>query len=431
MSIEHKQAILFVDDETHVLLSLRRLFRKTGYELFFAENGAQALKLIEQSRIDVIVSDMRMPEMLGNELLQKIKEKNSRIKQVILSGYSDLQSTISAINNADVFAYITKPWSDEGLLQTVEQALREKTLEEDSDILMHLLESKNKEFLSLNQNLEQLVDQRTKKLRLAVNKIKGFNETLEQSHKELVKLLVSIMGMKNGLSSKDAQFVADLAADIARKMGLTEAQTEQVYFAGLLHETGKLIIPDSLLCRAANTYSNSDYKTYREHASYAEMILSQIAFLQEPAQIIRHHEEHFDGSGFPEGLSGDQIPLESRILGVAKDYLNIIKGAVASYSKQEKEAYAFDIMHSRRAHLYDPEVLKVLAEVSTAGDTDLNDVALLTSQLIPGMVLSRDLYSSDEVMLLSKGRMLDEKIIVKLSSFRQVNNDNLKVHVFS
>jgi response regulator RpfG family c-di-GMP phosphodiesterase len=135
--------ILCVDDEPNILSSLRRLFRPQGYQVFTAESGAEGLKLLEAEQVDVVISDMRMPEMDGARFLEQVRARWPDTLRMLLTGYADIQSILDAINRGEIYRYITKPWDDNDILLIVRHALERKALEVEKQRLEALTQEQN------------------------------------------------------------------------------------------------------------------------------------------------------------------------------------------------------------------------------------------------------------------------------------------------
>lgn len=135
--------ILFVDDEVNILSSLKRLFRPFGYRIFTAEGGAQGLEMLARERVDLVVSDMRMPEMNGAQFLEQVRERWPETVRILLTGYAEIGATIDAINKGEIYRYISKPWEDDDILLTVKQALQQKRLEREKQHLDELTHNKD------------------------------------------------------------------------------------------------------------------------------------------------------------------------------------------------------------------------------------------------------------------------------------------------
>ena len=170
--------LLLVDDEPSILSALRRLFRPHGYRIFTAESGAAGLAILEQESIDLIISDMRMPEMDGATFLKQVRQRWPQAMRILLTGYADITSTVSAINEGEIYRYIAKPWDDTEMLTVVREATERQRLESENRRLTALTQAQNEELKSLNASLEQKVAERTAELRQALSFV-------EQAHGEL------------------------------------------------------------------------------------------------------------------------------------------------------------------------------------------------------------------------------------------------------
>jgi len=134
-----KNAILFLDDEIEMLNALRRSFRKSPHETFFASNPAEALKVLETKNISVLVTDQRMPEMMGSDFLRSIKITHPWVVRVILSGFTDVQTIVDSINHGEVFRFIAKPWSEQELRNTIDECIAHYTEVEETRRCMGVL----------------------------------------------------------------------------------------------------------------------------------------------------------------------------------------------------------------------------------------------------------------------------------------------------
>ncbi len=214
--MNHK--ILFVDDEENILKALQRLMRKSGYETFFALGGKEALNIIERENLSVIVSDMRMPEMSGVELVKAANGIDKLSVKIILSGYSDIDDIMSAVNGGHIYSYITKPWQEADLMITLMNGCEmfERRIKERQMLLE--LKEKNEELRELNENLEKIVQARTWEIQasnMLLNSIirgAGESEILGQGVKVVSRLmggvpaaLFSIISGKNFSSGPDAE----------------------------------------------------------------------------------------------------------------------------------------------------------------------------------------------------------------------------------
>jgi len=153
--------LLCVDDEANILSALKRLFRPHGYRVLTALSGEQGLKLLGETGVDLVISDMRMPEMDGASFLEQVRQRWPDTMRILLTGYSDISSTIAAVNRGEIYRYISKPWLDDDVVMVVRQAFELKGLALEKARLVELTRKQNLELAKLNAGLEDIVTQRT------------------------------------------------------------------------------------------------------------------------------------------------------------------------------------------------------------------------------------------------------------------------------
>src|SRR5471030_3108938 len=187
--------LLCVDDEPNILSALRRLFRARGYRVLLADSGAQALRLLEDETVDLVISDMRMPEMDGAHFLAQVRQRWPATLRLLLTGYSDIQSIQDAINRGEIYRYITKPWDDNDMLLVVRHALERRALEQDKLRLEALAHSQNEQLKALNQNLEAQVEARTGQLKLAHQAALSANDKLKSNFITTIKIFSAMLEM--------------------------------------------------------------------------------------------------------------------------------------------------------------------------------------------------------------------------------------------
>ncbi|MBI5591377.1 MAG: response regulator [Deltaproteobacteria bacterium] len=184
--------VLCVDDEINVLNALKRLFRKEGYTLLTTSSGADALKLLQENPVHMIISDQRMPEMSGTELMAKIKELYPDVIRIILTGYTDVDTITESINKGHIYKFFLKPWNDQALVLEIRQALEQFDLAQTNKILHQKVIEQNETFRQINDNLEALVKERTHEVEIQ-------NQALALSHAILEDLPVPIIGVSTDL----------------------------------------------------------------------------------------------------------------------------------------------------------------------------------------------------------------------------------------
>lgn len=267
----------------------------------------------------LIISDIRMPEMDGLELLRKVKAVRPNMMFIIMTAYPEIEMAVEAIG-LGATDFIIKPVDLEIVVFSVKKALEQKRMEE--EIEAH------------HKNLEQLVEERTAKLRQAMLVIK-------KGHLDSVRALAGAIDAKDPYTRGHSDRVRKMSMRIGIKMGFTEEKLENLVFGALLHDIGKIGIKDEVLQKKGQL-SPEEYQYIQQHPLIGVKIVEGIDFFKDKIPMIRNHHEHYDGSGYPDGLIGEVIPLEARIIGVPD---------------------AFDAMTSLRPHRRAIPVEEVLVEM--------------------------------------------------------------------
>ncbi len=307
----HPHTVLFVDDEVNILKALQRLLRTERMNVLCASRGEEALELLQKHPVQVVVSDQRMPEMTGVDFLSRVRERSPDIVRMMLTGYTEMDIAVDAINQGEIYRLITKPWNDDELRATIRQAFDHADLKAEIKRLNLVTREQNFKLQDMNRNLEGSVRERTKQL--------------AAKHKELRDAYVQTIGaLANAVDAKDAytrghsERVGVYASKVAREMGYKKEFIERVYISGLLHDVGKIGVRDAVITKPARL-TPEEYEEIQQHPAIGAKILEPVDFLREVTPCVRHHHEWFDGGdrGYPLHLRGDQIPLPSRMILVA------------------------------------------------------------------------------------------------------------------
>lgn len=416
--------VLCVDDEANILSSLKRLFRPTGYRLLTANSGEEALALMEKEAVDLIISDMRMPGLNGAQVLAASRERWPDTVRILLTGFADMASTIEAINNGQLHRYIAKPWDDNEVLLVVREGLEKKALLREKARLEALTQKQNEELKELNASLEQKVEARTAELAAA-------NEKLKAGFINAIKTFSAVIELRGGKMAGHSRRVADLARRLAGLLKAPPAEVQNVFFAGLLHDIGKIGLPDRLLQKPYMTLAPGERHEVEKHPARATALLMGLDQMRDAAPMILAHHEHWDGSGYPNKVRGAAIPMGARVLAVVNDFDGMLNGTI--YNREMTQNEALDMIAASRGKRYDPRVadafVAMMRNPEKAEAPTPSGWVVRTADLKLGMALTKDLVTRDGVLLLAHDIMLDETLIQQIRDYEQAEGLSLELHV--
>ena len=404
--------ILLVDDEVNITRSLRRLLaQEENYEVLIANSGADGLECLRgEPEVGVIISDQRMPQMTGVEFLTEAKKLVPDAVRILLTGYADIEASIAAINQGAVYRYLTKPWQDEELSVAVGEAAGHFRLVSENRRLNALVAKQNAELQEWNLRLKQRVLAQTSQIRAKSDSLAEMNLQLRNSFNETIETLAGLIEMRDPRAPGHSRNVAELVEAMAKELKLSEVQVRRCRSAALLHDLGKIGTPDSLLRKEVNEMGAAEVEEYQCHVVRGQAAIDPVLELRDLGLLIRHHHENFDGSGFPDGLAGQDIPQEARMIAVA----DFFERRLHQFSEDEalEAALAETKMHWGR--LFDPDLRRVFNRAAQKIfshleiTTDMIERKVAPSELEVGMRLRHDLYSGTGVLLLKKGTVFDE-----------------------
>lgn len=425
-----KPILLCVDDEQSILNALKRLFFPIGIQIELAESGAKALEILQAKQVHLIISDMRMPEMNGAQFLAKANEIQPDTYRILMTGYADMESTISAINDGKIHRYIQKPWNNQELITAVKDGLKLFHLEHANKRMQKQISAQNKALKDLNHGLEAMVHQRTEQLRKTLTQLKQSAGQSEREKQNNLDILYNVISIHPHISAGFAVNVSHLAKAIAEKMGLSPEQIEQVALTALLHEIGMVGLPVSLLERPFFQLDGLEKQQFIEHASKAETILSPAPHLKQVVEGICCQYAHYNGKGFPNELKEQHIPLEARILAVARDFWLLM--ARRSYAKTLTPKEAYTMISCSKNACYDPEVIDAFESCyKKSRDVFLRSLreGHTVDALRPGMKLRSALFNDAKILLLPKDCELTQAIITKLKTYQRKHHQELKLDI--
>jgi response regulator RpfG family c-di-GMP phosphodiesterase len=419
--------LLLVDDEVNVLKSLMRLLHAHHYRLLMAASGVEALALMAREPVDLVISDMRMPHMDGAELLSKIRQQWPDTMRLLLTGHADMTQTVAAINQGEIYRYIAKPWHDDELLLIVAQALEQQKLKRENARLQQLTAEQNDALREANSTLEQKVAQRTAELSQLVSFLEMTQQELKTSFRTSLQVLANMLDMRFADWAGHSQRVVDVAEQLAQMANVGEEEVEAIRNAAQLHDIGKIALSDALVNNPFLSCSRQERSEVMEHPALGQMVLLPIPELNRSGALIRHIHENYDGTGFPDRIHAEYIPLGARILAIAVDYDELQMGLLLPQALTAEHALLY--IRENKGQRYDPDLVSLFVRAVDTLQKRIREVALASSQLKPGMKLSRDLFSASRFLLLTRGRVLDEAIIQHIWHFERAEGKAVTVYI--
>lgn len=423
--------ILCVDDEAQILTSLKRLFRRAGHTVHLANSGTEALDFLKENTVDLVISDMRMPEMDGNAFLSSVASEWPETVRLLLTGFSDMESTVGAINNGSIYRYIAKPWDDTDILLTIQSALETKNLRDERNQLLAITSQQNEELQQLNGSLEEKVQARTRDLQKATLKLVESNDQIKQAYSDSIAVFSRLISIREGDASAHGERIAQLAGKVAVAMQLDDEFCQDLHHAALLHDIGKMGLSDDLLKTPYDALNDEQREKYQEHSVNGEAILVSLGPLSAAASIIRSHHERVDGTGFPDKLEGEAIPLGARILCVVNDFDDLISGSLQGRVVSQTAALRY--LKSNVNSRYDKAVVNAFLSVIDEEQTmEINKELILSiDDVAAGMTLAEDVFLRDNVLMLRSGQVLTDSFIEKFKSMKSDSSETklLKVKI--
>jgi putative two-component system response regulator len=323
--------ILVVDDEPANLRLLERLFRR-DHTVICAQSGAEALELLKLHDIALIISDQRMPGMTGIEFLKRAAELRPSTVRIILTGYTDVNALVEAINSSVIYKYVSKPWVNEDLQQTIFRAIE------------HYETIKNQHELKLKND--------------------RLKSSLTSTREGFVRMISEMLEIKGSRMPVHARRTSHYAVSAGRQLNLQAKELEQLSTAAFLHEVGHIHFPDELLFKTTGL-SDEERRLKKSYFEQGLQLFANVPEMEDVSSIIRGIHEDFDGGGYPDGLAGERIPLQSRILAVADAYDEMT--SVLSSEPAETHAEAVKSLQLRSGTRFDPEVVETFCRLEPIG----------------------------------------------------------------
>jgi response regulator RpfG family c-di-GMP phosphodiesterase len=367
-----KERILVVDDELPICTLLAERLSQQGYHCQSSSNGEEALRLLAQQPFDVIISDLRMPGMSGLALLEEVRKEYPHSAFVVATGVDDVRVSIEAMKQGAA-DYLIKPIQLDALVASVERSVEKKRLE--------------LELESYRKNLELMVQQRTKQLQAAMKRV-------EMTYDETLAALGSALDLRDTETAGHSQRVSRYCLEMAQRIGCSSEQLKQISRGSYLHDIGKIGIPDSILLKEGKL-TPQETAVMQTHVRIGYDMVCRIAFLAGAAEIVLTHQERYDGTGYPQGLAGEEIPLGSRIFAVADTF-----DAMTS-DRPYRRALPYQVARAEiereSGHQFDPEIVQVFLSIPEQVWQDIQAEVAGHPRLVASGIANREARQEPDV----------------------------------
>ncbi|MBI9044369.1 MAG: response regulator [Anaerolineaceae bacterium] len=332
--------VLIVDDRAPNLHILSSMLSENGYKVRPALNGELALKVAKKTIPDIILLDIQMPGMDGYQVCEALKadESTQDIPVIFISALDDVLDKVRAFEVGGL-DYVTKPFQLEEVLSRVQTHLKIRKLQKDLEIANH-------EYKELNEVLEEKVKERT--------------WDLEQAYRTTIEGWALALELRDYETKGHSQRVVKMTEDICKILGIEGEDLTVIRRGAILHDIGKMGIPDSILLKPGSL-TEDEWNIMKRHPVYAREMLKPIDFLAASIDIPYYHHEKWDGSGYPEGLKGEEIPLMARIFSIVDVYDALVSDR--PYRKALSNEIVLSIIKDDSGKHFDPKIVEVFLDI--------------------------------------------------------------------
>jgi response regulator RpfG family c-di-GMP phosphodiesterase len=402
--------ILVVDDEEIVLVALRETLRREGYQVDTTVDAVQALEMVRQEQYAVIITDQMMPLLSGLEFLGQVKQIQPDATRILITAVLSLSTVIDAINKGEIYRFIVKPWLREELLATVRNAVQRYELLLRNAVLQATTLSMNEQLASVNRSLEEQVARGVEQNR----RLNELNAAMAGNLSHSVDLCLNVMQTFYPVLGQRARRTYAISRAMAENLGLRPEDSQVLEYSSLLHDVGLVGVPRNLIKKwqeSPDGLTTAERILIQHHPVLGEELVRFMHHLEPVGRLIRSHHERYDGSGYPDGLSGEAIPRLGRLLAVA----------VAFAEGTGSDADTLDHIRHRSGTAFDPDAVRLLLRCQPRAALPRKEREVLLSELEPGMMVAKGIYTANGMLLMPEGQTLSAAAIEKLHNHHRVN----------
>jgi response regulator RpfG family c-di-GMP phosphodiesterase len=419
ISIPSPHRVLIVDDEEIVLIALRETLARAGYLVSTANDPLPALEMLQTQQFAVIISDQQMPSMTGLDFLTKAKLMQPDASRMLITAVLSLDTVIDAINRGEIYRFIIKPWLREELLVTVQNAVQRYELLCKNALLQATTLSMNEKLTELNRELESHVARVAEQN----DQLSALNEALAKNLQRSVELCVQTMQTFYPTLGNQTRRAYEICTSMADVLNLPAAEKQTLEISAWLHDIGLIGVPRHLIRKwqqEPNELEEPERVLIEHHPILGQELAGFVHHLEGVGTIIRSHHERFDGMGYPDKLSGQSIPWLARLLAVAVAFAE-------SHFEQEE---AVQSIRFSSGTAFDPEAVRAFVRAIPRAAVPRKEREVLLSELIPGMILAKGIYTANGLLLIPEGQQLSAIYIDKLLNHNRINPINQSLVVY-
>ncbi len=389
----HRGRIAVVDDEPLILGVVARMLQEDRFEVTLFNNATEAIAAIQSkpNHFDVVLTDLMMPQKSGLDLLREIGQADSLAVKIVMTGYATVDNAISCLRE-DTYDFIQKPFRKKELVALVNRAMEYRRLREEN--------------ARYQQHLEQMVRERNAQVATTLEEVK-------RSYEFTLEALVAMLDARENYTARHSQHVRELAVALGRAAGISKEELQSLAYGALLHDIGKIGIPDAVLNRPS-ALSAEEWKVMRTHPAIGYDIIHASPYLRDAAEIVLSHHERFDGTGYPRGLRGAEICRGARIFSIVDAY-----DAMRSERVYRRSLPAEKAVEDIRRHAgtqFDPALVEVFLRCqpeleriwsASDGSSDRNGSALTRTaadSMVNSLTLRQAVRRSAEARVVVRGR---------------------------
>lgn len=412
--------ILIVDDEPIVLFALKETLEREKFHVVACQSPLKALALLAERDFAVVISDQRMPEMLGLDFLVEVRRLRPHASRILITAVLALPTIVAAINQGEIFRFVAKPWLREELIATVRNAVQRHELVTRNSELQRETSLLNAQLTATNASLaDRVADLEQQRLRLD-----AANRELAANYDHSLELCRRILTAYDPILGGQAKALVEFAEQMASTSEFNETERHALRAAARLCDLGLIGMPREML-RAfrAKPEELTDHERgmLHNHPVYSQTLAALVDNRAETGEIIRAHHERYDGLGYPDGLAGEGISWPARCLAVAVGFVE---------SGLPKNA-AIEAMLALAGTAYDPEAVRLFLKVSNLVQLPRQVREILLHELEPGMVLANGIYSPHGLLLIGEGQALSPVTIDKILTHNQTTPISQRLLVYS